>query len=46
MFMPRAAELQRLTRQLREIRMVDFFDSPRGHDIAMLLRRAGAVRKC
>jgi hypothetical protein len=35
-----AAELQRLTRQFREIRQVDFFDSPRGHDIAMLLRRA------
>jgi hypothetical protein len=35
-----AAELQRLTRQFREIREVDFFDSPRGHDVAMLLRRA------
>jgi len=35
-----AAELERLTRQFREIRKVDFFDSPRGHDIAMLLRRA------
>jgi hypothetical protein len=35
-----AAELERLTRQFREIREVDFFDSPRGHDIAMLLRRA------
>ncbi|PYL72253.1 MAG: hypothetical protein DMF26_17080 [Verrucomicrobia bacterium] len=35
-----AAELERLTRQFREIRQVDFFDSPRGHDIAMLLRRA------
>jgi hypothetical protein len=34
------AELQRLTRQFREIRQVDFFDSPRGQDIAMLLRRA------
>jgi hypothetical protein len=34
------AELQRLTRQFREIRAVDFFDSARGHDIAMLLRRA------
>jgi hypothetical protein len=34
------AELERLTRQFREIREVDFFDSPRGHDIAMLLRRA------
>jgi hypothetical protein len=35
-----AAELERFTRQFREIRAVDFFDSPRGHDIAMLLRRA------
>jgi hypothetical protein len=35
-----AAERERLTRQFREIRDVDFFDSPRGHDIAMLLRRA------
>jgi hypothetical protein len=35
-----AAELERLTRQFREIHEVDFFDSPRGHDIAMLLRRA------
>ena len=35
-----AAELKRLTRQFREIRDVDFFDSPRGHDLAMLLRRA------
>jgi hypothetical protein len=38
--MPGAAELQRLTRQFRETRMVDFFDSPRGRDIAMLVRRA------
>jgi hypothetical protein len=35
-----AAELERLTRQFREIRQVDFFDSARGHDVAMLLRRA------
>jgi hypothetical protein len=35
-----AAEFERFTRQFREIRAVDFFDSPRGHDIAMLLRRA------
>jgi len=34
------AELERLTRQFREIRQVDFFDSARGHDVAMLLRRA------
>jgi len=37
---PGAAELERLTRQFREIREVDFFDSARGHDVAMLLRRA------
>ena len=35
-----AAELERVTRQFREIRAVDFFDSPRGHDVAMLLQRA------
>ena len=40
-----AAELERLTRQFRETREVDFFDSPRGHDIAMLLRRAEGPRK-
>lgn len=39
------AELERLTRQFREIRTVDFFDSPRGHDIAMLLRRAAGPRR-
>jgi hypothetical protein len=36
----RAAELERITRQFRDLRAVDFFDSARGHDIAMLLRRA------
>src|SRR6266403_1570734 len=35
-----AAEIERLTRQFREIREIDFFDSPLGHDVAMLLRRA------
>ena len=40
-----ASELERLTRQFREIREVDFFDSSRGHDIAMLLRRAGGGRR-
>ena len=35
-----SAELERLIRQFREIREVDFFDSARGHDVAMLLRRA------
>jgi hypothetical protein len=40
-----AGELERLTRQFREIRKVDFFDSARGHDIAMLLRRAAGPRR-
>jgi hypothetical protein len=40
-----ATELERLTRQFREIRAVDFFDSPRGHDVAMLLRRAEGPRR-
>ncbi|HEY2627159.1 MAG TPA: chromate resistance protein ChrB domain-containing protein [Candidatus Udaeobacter sp.] len=40
-----AAELERITRQFREIRAIDFFDSPRGHDIAMLLRRAEGPRR-
>jgi len=35
-----AGELERLTRQFREIRDVDFFESARGHETAMLLRRA------
>jgi hypothetical protein len=39
------SELERLTRQFREIRAVDFFDSPRGHDIAMLLRRAEGPKR-
>lgn len=34
-----AAELERLTRQFRAIREVDFFQSPRGQDVQMLLRR-------
>ena len=38
-------ELERLTRQFREIRKIDFFDSPRGHDIAMLLRRAEGPKR-
>ena len=40
-----AAELERLTRQFREIRAVDFFDSARGHDVAMLLRRAEGPKR-
>ena len=39
------SELERLTRQFREIRTVDFFDSPRGHDVAMLLRRAEGPKR-
>jgi hypothetical protein len=35
-----AAELERLTKQFRELREIDFFDSARGHEVAMLLRRA------
>lgn len=40
-----AAGLERLTRQFREIREVDFFDSPRGHEVAMLLRRAEGPKR-
>jgi hypothetical protein len=40
-----AAELERLTRQFREIREVDFFDSARGHEVAMLLRRAEGPKR-
>ena len=40
-----AAELERVTRQFREIRAVDFFDSPRGHDVAMLLQRAEGPKR-
>ncbi len=40
-----AAELERFTRQFREIRAVDFFDSARGHDVAMLLRRAEGPKR-
>jgi hypothetical protein len=29
-----------MTRQFRELREIDFFDSARGHEVAMLLRRA------
>ena len=42
----KAAELERLTRQFRAIREIDFFQSSRGHDVQMLLRRAeGAPKK-
>src|SRR5213082_2108612 len=40
-----AVELERLIRQFRELRQVDFFDSARGHDIAMLLRRAEGPKR-
>jgi hypothetical protein len=39
------SELERVTRRFREVRAVDFFDSPRGHDVAMLLRRAEGPRR-
>lgn len=39
------SELGRLTRQFREVRAVDFFDSPRGHDVSMLLRRAEGPKR-
>jgi hypothetical protein len=39
-----AADLERLTRQFREIHEVDFFDSARGHEVAMLLRRSEGPR--
>ena len=41
----KAAELERLTRQFRVIRDVDFFQSSRGQDVQMLLRRAEGARK-
>jgi hypothetical protein len=40
-----AAELERFTRRLRELRQIDFFDSARGHEVAMLLRRAEGPRR-
>jgi hypothetical protein len=41
----KAAELERLTRQFRAVREVDFFPSAGGHDVQMLLRRAEGARK-
>ena len=41
----KAAELERLTRQFRAIREIDFFQSSRGQDIQMLLRRAEGTPK-
>jgi hypothetical protein len=40
-----AVELERLTKQFRELRQIDFFDSARGHEVAMLLRRAEGPRR-
>jgi len=40
-----ASELERFTRQFREIRAVDFFESARGHEVAMLLRRAEGPKR-
>lgn len=38
--------LARLVTQFRDIREVDFFESPRGHEVQMLLRRAeGSAKK-
>jgi hypothetical protein len=41
----RAAELERLTRQFHAIREIDFFQSTRGQDVEMLLRRAAGAPK-
>jgi hypothetical protein len=42
-----ATEVERLTRQFREISEVDFFQCARGHEVQMLLSRAegGSVKK-
>jgi hypothetical protein len=40
-----AAELERMTKQFRDLRQIDFFDSARGHEVAMLLRRAEGPRR-
>ena len=40
-----SSEFERLTRRFREVRAVDFFESPRGHDVAMLLRRAEGPKR-
>ena len=41
----KAAELERLTRQFRAIRDIDFFQSSRGQDVEMLLRRVDGTPK-
>lgn len=40
-----AADLEKLTRQLEEIRRIDFFGCPREQDVRMLLQRAAGLRK-
>jgi hypothetical protein len=40
-----AVEFERLIKQFRELRQIDFFDSPRGHEVAMLLRRAEGPKR-
>jgi len=40
-----AAELERMTKQFRDLRQIDFFDSARGHEVAMLLRRAEGPKR-
>lgn len=40
-----AAEIERLTSQFRGLREVDFFESPRGHEVQMLLERAKGSSK-
>ena len=40
-----ATELERLTKQFRDLRQIDFFDSARGHEVAMLLRRAEGPKR-
>jgi hypothetical protein len=35
-----SVEWERLTKQFRELREIDFFESARGHEVAMLLQRA------
>jgi hypothetical protein len=40
-----SSEFERLTRRFREVRAVDFFESSRGHDVAMLLRRAEGPKR-
>jgi hypothetical protein len=39
-----AADLERLSRQLEEVRRIDFFDCPRAQDAQMLLKRATGLR--